>query len=117
MLLSTHSSNLIGGGLQGNIEQSGSGVDSENFELFMGDRFRLKIYRFPKAEITIDMAGYYGLTIRDRWRFTNSTSLRYEVIRDLRIGVEFYEQYDSKPLDGGAALNDFRVATSLVWTF
>jgi len=117
VLLSVHASNLIGGGVQGNRERSGSGAGSDNFELFLGDRFRFKTYRFPKAEVTVDLAGYYGLTIRDRWRFTTSTTLRYEVIRDLQIGVEFYEQFDSRPLDGGPQLNDWRVATTVGYTF
>jgi hypothetical protein len=33
------------------------------------------------------------------------------------VGVEFYEQYDSKPLDGGPALNDWRFATSVGYVF
>ena len=117
ILLTVHSSNLIGGGLQGNLEQSGGGEASENYELFLGDRFRFKTYRFPKAEVTIDLAGYYSLTIVDRWRFTTTTTLRYEVIRDLQLGVQFYEQYDSKPLDGGEALDDFRIATTIGYVF
>lgn len=117
VLLSVHASNLLGGGIQGNREQSGNGSASDNFELFLGDRFRFKTYRFPKAEVTIDAAGYYGLTIRDRWRFTTNVALRYEVVRDLQIGLEFYEQYDSQPLDGGSALNDWRVATTIGYVF
>lgn len=115
--LTTHVSNLIGGGLQGNRERGGSGDNSDNIELFLGDRFRFKTYRFPKAEVTMDLAGYYGLTIKDRLRASASVYLRYEVIKDLQLGVEFYEQYDSQPLDGGAALNDFRVATTVGYTF
>jgi hypothetical protein len=117
VLLSTHASNLIGGGVQVNREQSGGGEGSDNYELFLGDRFRFKTYRFPKAEVTLDMGGYYGLTIRDRWRFAGTVYLRYEVIRDLQLGVEFYEQYDSKPLDGGPSLNDWRVATTVGYVF
>jgi hypothetical protein len=117
VLLTVHASNLVGGGIQGNQEQSGGGEASENFELFFGDRFRFKTYRFPKAEVTIDLAGYYGLTIRDRWRFATTTTLRYEVVRDLQLGLEFYDQYDSKPLDGGPSLNDWRVATTVGYVF
>ena len=117
VLLSVHSSNLIGGGLQWNRERSGSGDLGENYELFAGDRFRFKTYRFPKAEVTADLAGYYGITIRDRWRFTGTVTLRYEIIRDLTIGLEFYEQYDGMPLDGGSELNDNRVSTTLGYTF
>jgi len=117
VLLTVHASNVIGGGVQGNLEQSGGGEGSQNFELFLSDRFRFKIYRFPKAEITIDATGYYGLTIRDRWRFTTTATLRYEVLRDLQLGLEFYEQFDSKPLDGGPALNDFRIATTIGYVF
>lgn len=117
VLLSVHASNLLGGGIQGNLEQGGGGEGSTNYELFLGDRFRFKTYRFPKAEVTIDAAGYYGLTIRDRWRFTTNLALRYEVVRDLQVGIEFYEQYDSQPLDGGIALNDWRVATTIGYVF
>ena len=117
VVLTVHASNLVGGGLQANLEQSGEGEASENYELFFGDRFRFKTYRFPKAEVTIDLAGYYGLTIKDRFRFQTSATVRYEVVRDLQLGVEFYEQYDSRPLDGGSALNDFRVATTIGYVF
>lgn len=117
VLLSTHATNLIGGGAQANRERGGSGQNSDNMELFLGDRFRFKTYRFPKAEVTMDLAGYYGLTIKDRLRASASVYLRYEVIRDLQIGLEFYEQYDSKPLDGGPELNDFRIATTVGYTF
>lgn len=117
ILLNVHASNILGGGIQGNLEQSGGGEASQNFELFLGDRFRFRTYRFPKAEVTLDLAGYYGLTIRDRWRFATTIALRYEVLRDLQIGVEFYDQYDSKPLDGGPALNDFRIATTIGYVF
>ncbi|HMC96430.1 MAG TPA: hypothetical protein VKG92_02155, partial [Flavobacteriales bacterium] len=68
-------------------------------------------------EVTIDLAGYYGLTIRDRARFTTTSTLRYEIVRDLQLGLEFYEQYDSKPLHGGPALNDFRMATTMSYVF
>ena len=117
VLLATHASNLVGGGVQGNLERSGNGEDSENYELFLGDRFRFKTYRFPKAEVTIDVAGYYGLTIRDRWRYSTSVYLRYEVVKDLQLGIEFYEQYDSRPLDGGPSLNDWRIATTVGYVF
>ncbi len=117
VLLSVHASNLIGGGIQGNLEKSGGGEASENYEVFLGDRFRFKTYRFPKAEASIDVTGYYGLTIRDRWRFTTTATLRYEVVRDLQLGLEFYEQFDSRPLDGGPELNDYRVATTVSYTF
>lgn len=117
VLLSTHANNLIGGGAQANRERGGSGQNSDNMELFLGDRFRFKTYRFPKAEVTLDLAGYYGLTIKDRLRASASVYLRYEVIRDLQLGIEFYEQYDSQPLDGGPALNDYRIATTVGYTF
>lgn len=117
VMLSTHTSNLIGGGVQGNRESGGGGEDSDNIELFLGDRFRFKTYRFPKAEVTMDLAGYYGLTIKERLRASASVYLRYEVVKDLQLGLEFYEQYDSKPLDGGGSLNDFRIATTVGYTF
>jgi hypothetical protein len=117
VLLTVHASNLVGGGIQANLEQSGGGEASENYEIFLGDRFRFKTYRFPKAEVTIDLAGYYGLTIRDRWRFATTTALRYEVVRDLQVGLEFYDQYDSRPLDGGPSLNDYRIATTVGYVF
>jgi hypothetical protein len=117
VLLKVHASNLIGGGVQWNHERSGNGDLGKNYELFLGDRFRFKTYRFPKAEVSTDLGGYYGITIRDRWRFTGTLTLRYEVIRDLQIGLEFYEQYDGKPLDGGPELNDHRFSTTLGYTF
>ncbi|MBL7965092.1 MAG: DUF481 domain-containing protein [Flavobacteriales bacterium] len=117
LVLSTHTSYLFGGGAQANRERSGEGEASDNLEVFLGNRLRFKTYRFPKAEVTIDLAGYYGVTIRDRWRFASNAFLRYEVMKDLQLGLEFYEQFDSKPLDGGPALNDWRVATTVGYIF
>ncbi len=60
---------------------------------------------------------HFDPILSDRFRFQTSATVRYEVVRDLQLGVEFYEQYDSRPLDGGAALNDFRVATTIGYVF
>jgi hypothetical protein len=117
VVLAPHTSNLLGGGVQVNRERSGGGEASDNVELFLGDRFRFKAYRFPKAEVTLDLVGYYGLTIADRLRFASTVFLRYEVIKDLLVGLEFYEQFDSRPLDGGPSLNDWRIATTVGYSF
>lgn len=117
LLLATHASNLLGGGVQGNIEKSGTGVDSENYEVFVGDRLRIKTYRFPELSVYLDIAGYYGLTIEDRYRLSGEIEVQYEVFKDFTVGLEFYEQYDSRPLDGGPSLNDYRMAATIGYTF
>lgn len=117
LVLATHASNLLGGGVQGNIEKSGTGVDSRNYELFLGNRLRIKTYSFPKLSVFLDLAGYYGLTIEDRYRVSGEVEFQYEVFKDFTVGFEFYEQYDSKPLDGGPALNDYRAAATIGYTF
>ena len=112
-----HATDLLGGGLQANRESSSTGTTNDNLEVYLGNRLRVKTYRFPKLMINIDLAGYYGLTIVDRYRASVDLSFQYEVIRDLQLGIQFYEQYDSKPLEGGPPLNDFRVATTVGYTF
>ena len=112
-----HSTDLLGGGLQANHESSGTGFENDNLELFLGNRLRIKTYNFPELMVNFDLVGYYGLTIEGRYRVSGELEFQYEVFKDFTVGLEFYEQYDSKPLDGGPALNDYRVAATVGYTF
>jgi len=44
-------------------------------------------------------------------------SFSAKVIGAWKLGIEFYDQYDSKPLVGTEPLNDYRVATTVNYTF
>ena len=69
------------------------------------------------AEVTIDPAIYYGLAIKDRFRFQANATLCYEVVRELQPVVGFYEQHCIRPMDGVAAPNDFRAASTIGYLF
>ncbi|MCB0794200.1 MAG: DUF481 domain-containing protein [Flavobacteriales bacterium] len=117
LIQTTHTNDLLSGGVQQNREDNQAGISTDNTEVFLNNRLRIRTYKFPKTDITIDLYGYYGLTIADRFRAQADIKLRYEVVKDLFLGLEFYDQYDSRPLDGGPALNDYRISTTASYTF
>jgi hypothetical protein len=54
---------------------------------------------------------------RDRLRGNFNTTLRQEFVTDLFWDLSFYYDYDSKPLQGALAKEDWGIVTSLGYEF
>jgi hypothetical protein len=52
-----------------------------------------------------------------RWRISFSIDLTQEILNLLYLTVGLDEEYDSKPPSADANKNDFRLTTSLGWTY
>ena len=52
-----------------------------------------------------------------RWRISFSIDLTQEILNLLYLTVGLNEEYDSKPPSADANKNDFRITTSLGWTY
>jgi opacity protein-like surface antigen len=117
VLLRPRTTWLVLAGVQGNSERSRAGADLNSLEVFLGQRLRMKIPQAPNLELTADIYTTYGITVADRVRVLADAKLRYTLIKNVQVGIDFYEQFDSAPLDGTDALNDYRVAGTLSVTF
>lgn len=71
----------------------------------------------PKSRIKAAGTLYSTLNNSSRYRGTANLTLRQEFIKDLFWDLSFYYDYDSKPLQGAVAQEDYGVVTSLGYEF
>jgi hypothetical protein len=57
------------------------------------------------------------LNDRGRWRISFTANLTQEILNRLYLRIGVVEEYDSKPPSADANKNDFRITTSLGWTY
>jgi hypothetical protein len=115
----------LGGGFSANRESetgsdgtnsklSDAGTNTEALVTF--DYTFYKLYS-PKSQIKASGTYYQGISDSDRFRGTANLTLRQEVISDLFWDMSFFYDYDSKPLQGAVAREDWGVITSLGYEF
>ena len=88
-----------------------------NFEaLLTADYTFYRLYS-PKSRIKAAATLWQGISDTDRLRGNTNITLRQEFISDLFWDLSIYYDYDSKPLQGAAATEDFGIVTSLGYEF
>jgi hypothetical protein len=97
-----------------NSDLSDSGA---NLELLLSADYTFFRLYSPKSRIKLTPTLWQGITDSDRLRGNVNLSLRQEFISDLFWDLSFYYDYDSKPLQGAAATEDFGIVTSLGYEF
>jgi len=106
------------GGLVANQEKTiASMTTSENLEATLGTQVKWFKYRHPKIDITSGLDLYPSLTSFGRVRLEYDLSAKYELISDLYLNVQLYENFDNEPTKGGNAKNDWGIITSIGYTF
>lgn len=106
------------GGLVANQEKTiVSMTTSENLEATLGTQVKWFKYRHPKIDITSGLDLYPSLTSFGRVRLEYDLSAKYELISDLYLNVQLYENFDNEPTKGGNAKNDWGIITSIGYTF
>ena len=77
-----------------NTESFTSGTLPEFFA-----KLQFNFFRFTKPEINLAMsqAFYYSLSNNGRFCFFCETDLDWELIKDLKLNFNFYNNYDSQP--------------------
>jgi hypothetical protein len=76
-------------------------------------------FRFVDPERTLEtsLALFPSLTESGRWRGNFRTTFRLELVSDLFWSMEYYYNFDSRPLDVGAQEIDYGINTGLGWSF
>ena len=115
VVLEGRMSDIFLGGYQYNLETS-EGEEREESELFLGNRVQTNFLR-KEFQLYADTYAYFGLTVKGRTRFTADVTASVEVIDDWTVGVEFYDNYDSKPPNSPEGINDYRTGLTVGWTF
>ncbi len=106
------------GGLVVNQEKTLETVDtSENLEALFTSQIKWFKYRHPKIDITSGLEIYPSLTSLGRVRIEYDLSAKYELVKDLFLNLQLYENFDSEPTEGGEAKNDWGIITSIGFTF
>lgn len=82
-------------------------------------RLELAAFRFndPEVDFTLTSSLYPSLTERGRTRAALQSTLRYELIEDLFIGLNGFLDFDSNPPAEGASKIDYGITSSLGWSF
>lgn len=106
------------GGLVINQEKTLETIEtSENLEAILATQVKWFKYRSPKIDVTSGLEIYPSLTSFGRFRLEYDLSAKYELIKDLFLNVQLYENFDSEPSKGGEAKNDWGIITSIGFTF
>jgi hypothetical protein len=115
----------LAAGLQANKERETGTNDADadlsdsgaNFEGVLAADYTFYRLYSPKSRIKLSGTVYPGISDTNRIRGNGNITLRQEFIKDLFWDLSFYYDYDSKPLQGAAATEDYGVVTSLGYEF
>ena len=76
-------------------------------------------FRFdsPELDWATTLEAIPSLTESGRVRGNFNTSLKWEMITDLKLGLSFYSSYDNKPQSEAASKSDYGVNTTMTYEF
>jgi len=106
----------INGGIDLNLENSGSGHTS-SVEAFTAIEYSLYKYAGLQSNLVISAIAFPSLTESGRLRWQVDTSWRQELFDNIFWNWTFYASGDNDPPEGAASNSDYGVITSLGWTF
>lgn len=108
---------LMGGILANSEKTLDTNTISTNLEGLISLKFSWLQYRHPKIDISTNIDFYPSITIAKRYRLEYDLSAKYELFKDFYLGLTFYDNFDSKPTNGGPALNDWGTTLSIGYSF
>jgi hypothetical protein len=104
-------------GLIATVEQTVAREETFSLEGVLGGSWRYFRYADPARTLDTSLALFPSLTESGRWRGDFRSTFRLELVRDLFWSMEFYYNFDSKPIDADAQKTDYGITTGLGWTF
>ena len=106
------------GGLVANQEKTlATMTTSENLEALLSAQVKWFKYRSPKVDFTSSFELYPSVTNLGRVRLEYDLSAKYELVKDLYLNLQLYENYDNQPSKDADPLNDWGIITSIGFTF
>jgi hypothetical protein len=113
-----HQRLLTGAGLAGNLEQSSGNPDySGSLEGMLIIAFKEFKYSTPKISIDTRLAVIPGITDWGRVRMSFNLSSKIEIFKDFNVGLNFYDDYDSRPPAGALSKNDYGLNFTIGYEF
>lgn len=88
------------------FEESNSNLTVEVPFLLNFDLFR---FSKPEISVSVDNSFFTSLTQKGRIRFDNEVRADWKVISDFTLNLQFYSNYDNKPLSGTGAAFDYGI--------
>jgi len=105
-------------GASGNREWAETGGPAtNNIEGLLGVNYHLFRYTTPEINVTTYINAYPSFTIPGRWRLNYSLDAKVEVINDFSIGINFYYNFDNKPVSVDASTSDYGITTTFSYSF
>jgi len=118
-LLQTQNINLLAGtglSIQKEFATDGS---QRNIQLEVPLMTSLNIYQLKKPDIDIvsDFSFYINLSQAGRYRIDHKTVMSYEIIKDFKVSLDFFFNYDSRPPGILAKSYDYGTVVSFGYSF
>lgn len=88
-----------------------------NGEAMLSVDGRIFKYSQPELYLTTRVSWYPSFTVAGRNRMEAEIKLSYEVVNNFFIEVNFYDNFDNKPISTTASTNDYGIISSLKYTF
>jgi hypothetical protein len=101
-----------------NQEKSTEGETSGTQTEFFA-QLQFNLFKFTKPEIKFDIRQtfYAGITEKGRIRSDGEANLSWEIIKDLRLSLQFYDNYDSRPPVSGSSNFDYGMVFGISYVF
>jgi len=71
----------------------------------------------PKLDFATSLRIYPSLSSFGRVRGEFGTRVKYEVVKDFHVGINFTDTFDSQPPEADAAKNDFIFSLTIGWSY
>jgi len=108
---------LATSGIAFNQEKSTSGVASGLLlEIPLSLRFNFFKYRQPNIQISSTQTMFFSLSQSGRMRFNSNTSFSWELVKNFRLNINPYLNYDNQPPEGNSNY-DYGISVGLTFTF
>lgn len=101
-----------------NREDGADGNEKQrNYEGLIRMEYRIFRYSDPEIDITSYFDFFPSFTVKDRYRTDLDIKFKFEIFKDFYIGLSFYHNLDTKPLESAVSKADWGITSSLGYKF
>ncbi len=113
-----HNRLFVSLGASANREWANDATDpTNNIEGLLGLNYHFFKYTDPEINITTYINTYPNFSVEGRWRINYYLDARVEIINDFHVGINFYYNFDSKPISVDASKDDYGITTTFSYSF